>query len=70
MIVGVDTTLGEMLSPSQVNTFLSCLAKWYSRYGVGVPEAAPWRPVLRFRTGSRQKIEIKQDLPAQQLEES
>ena len=24
----VDTTLGELLSPSQVNTFLACPAKW------------------------------------------
>jgi hypothetical protein len=31
----VDTTLGGATLPSQVNTFLSCPAKWYFRYGLG-----------------------------------
>ena len=34
----VDRTLGELLSPSQINTFLSCLAKWYFRYALGLAE--------------------------------
>jgi hypothetical protein len=34
----VDNTLGELLSPSQVNTFLSCPAKWYFRYALGLRE--------------------------------
>src|SRR5262245_11459119 len=31
---------GEVLSPSQVNTYLSCPAKWYYRYGAGLPDPA------------------------------
>jgi hypothetical protein len=34
----VDTTLRELLSPSQVNTFLLCSAKWYFRYALGLAE--------------------------------
>ena len=34
----VDRMLGERLSPSQVNTFLSCPAKWYFRYALGLAE--------------------------------
>src|SRR5215831_12244046 len=29
---------GEVLSPSQASTFLSCLAKWWFRYGLGLPD--------------------------------
>jgi putative RecB family exonuclease len=32
--------LGEVLSPSQVNTYLTCPAKWYFRYLVGLSEPA------------------------------
>ena len=32
--------LGEVLSPSQVNTYLTCQAKWYFRYLVGLSEPA------------------------------
>ena len=72
----VDTTLGELLSPSQVNTFLSCSAKWYFRYALGLAEpptgalalGAAFHSVLA--ANFRQKIETKQDLPAQGLEES
>jgi CRISPR/Cas system-associated exonuclease Cas4 (RecB family) len=32
--------LGEVLSPSQVNTYLTCPAKWYFRYLVGQSEPA------------------------------
>jgi len=32
--------LGEVLSPSQVNTYLTCPAKWYFRYLVGLVEPA------------------------------
>jgi CRISPR/Cas system-associated exonuclease Cas4 (RecB family) len=34
------TTLGEVLSPTQVNTFLSCPAKYFFRYGAGLPDPA------------------------------
>src|SRR5215472_13478636 len=29
---------GEVLSPSQASTFLSCSAKWWFRYGLGLPD--------------------------------
>jgi CRISPR/Cas system-associated exonuclease Cas4 (RecB family) len=32
--------LGEVLSPSQVNTYLTCPAKWYFRYLIGLSEPA------------------------------
>lgn len=31
---------GELLSPSQVSTFLGCAAKWWFKYGVGLPDPA------------------------------
>ena len=31
---------GEILSPSQASTFLSCSARWYFRYFLGLPDAA------------------------------
>ena len=72
----VDATLGELLSPSQVNTFLSCPAKWYFRYALGLAEPPTGTLALGTAFHSvlaanfRQKIETKQDLPAQALEES
>lgn len=71
----VDTTLGELLSPSQVNTFLSCPAKWYFRYAIGLREPPTGTLALGtafhsvLATNFRQKIETKQDLPAEELEQ-
>ena len=31
---------GEVLSPSQASTFLSCSAKWWFRDGLGLPDPA------------------------------
>jgi hypothetical protein len=59
-----------------VNTFLSCPAKWYFRYAPGLREPPTGALALGTAFHSvlaanfRQKIETKQDLPAQQLEES
>jgi CRISPR/Cas system-associated exonuclease Cas4 (RecB family) len=36
----VREELGELLSPSQVGTYLTCPAKWYFRYLVGLTEPA------------------------------
>ena len=72
----VDATLGELLSPSQVNTFLSCPAKWYFRYAIGLREPATGTLALGtafhsvLASNFRQKIETKQDLPADELAES
>jgi hypothetical protein len=30
--------LGEVLSPSQVRTFLDCSARWWFKYGLGLPD--------------------------------
>jgi len=38
--VAVTEALGEWLSPSQVTTYLSCPAKWYFRYLIGLIEPA------------------------------
>jgi hypothetical protein len=71
----VDATLGELLFPSQVNAFLSCPAKWYVLYAIDL--RGP-RGTLALGTAFhsvlaanfRQKIETKQDLPSDELEES
>jgi len=76
MTAAVDTTLGELLSPSQVNTFLSCPAKWYFRYALGLAEPPTGTLALGTAFHSvlaanfRQKMETKQDLRAQELAES
>ena len=36
--VAVTEALGESLSPSQVNTYMTCPAKWYFRYLIGLSE--------------------------------
>jgi len=33
-----NETLGDILSPSQANTFLNCSAKWWFKYGLGLPD--------------------------------
>ena len=33
-----NATLGAVLSPSQCNVFLGCSAKWWFRYGAGLPD--------------------------------
>jgi len=33
-----NATLGGLLSPSQVNMFIGCSAKWWFRYGAGLPD--------------------------------
>src|SRR5581483_3915992 len=32
-----NATLGTILSPSQVKTFLDCSARWWFQYGLGLP---------------------------------
>jgi hypothetical protein len=36
--VAIAEALGESLSPSQATTYLTCPAKWYFRYLVGLSE--------------------------------
>lgn len=33
-----ETLPGELLSPSQVSTYLGCAAKWYFKYQLGLPD--------------------------------
>ena len=39
-VATVTEALGELLSPSQATTYLTCPAKWYFRYLVGLSEPA------------------------------
>jgi len=61
-------TLGEILSPSQVNTYLTCPAKWYFRYLVGLSEPATGALALgkafhaTLATNFRQKLATGCDL--------
>ena len=61
----LDTTLGELLFPSRVNTFVSCPAKWYFRYALGLVEPPTGTLALGTAFHSvlaanfRQKIESK-----------
>jgi RecB family exonuclease len=65
----VANGVGELLSPSQVKTFLNCPAKWYFHYMVGLQE--PKNGSLALGTAFhaalsqnfRQKIESRCDLP-------
>jgi RecB family exonuclease len=59
-----------VLSPSQVNTFLECPAKWYYRYMLELPEAITSSLALgravdeAISYNFRQKAETREDLPA------
>jgi hypothetical protein len=59
-----------VLSPSQVNTFLECPAKWYYRYMLELPEAITSSLALgrsvdeALSYNFRQKAETREDLPA------
>src|ERR1035438_1997307 len=33
-----NETLGNLLSPSQANQFLNCSARWWFKYGAGLPD--------------------------------
>ena len=63
-------TLGELLSPSQVNTYLTCPAKWYFRYLVGLSEPATGNLALgkafhqTLAANFRQKISSGHDMDA------
>jgi hypothetical protein len=59
-----------------VNTFLSCPAKWYFRYALGLAEPTTGALALgtafhsALAANFRQKIGTKQDLPDEELQES
>ncbi len=61
-------TLGELLSPSQANTYLTCPAKWYFRYLVGLGEPTTGSLVLgkafheTLAGNFRRKMSSKRDM--------
>ena len=69
----VATDLGEVLSPSQVNMFLNCPAKWYFRYLIGLSEPATGSQALgtafhaTVAANFRQKISTHRDAPMDEM---
>ena len=64
----VDTTIASMLSPSQLNCWLDCQAKWYYKHVLNLPDVQGANLTLGRAVHSAlgenfaQKIETKQDL--------
>ena len=73
--VAVTETLGEALSPSQVNTYMTCPAKWYFRYLIGLSEPTTGALALgKAFHGTlawyfRQKLSTGRDMKAEELRE-
>ena len=73
--VAVREALGESLFPSQVNTYMTCPAKWYFRYPIGLSE--PTRGALALgqvfhgtlARNFRQKLSASHDMEAEELRE-
>lgn len=65
----------EYISPSQINTYLRCPAQYYFRYieGLIIPPKAALTKGKAVHSGNeynyKQKIETKQDLPLNQVQE-
>ena len=74
--VTVTEALGELLSPSQVNTYLTCPAKWYFRYLVGLSEPATGALALgkafhgTLAQNFRQKMSTGSDMESDALAEA
>jgi CRISPR/Cas system-associated exonuclease Cas4 (RecB family) len=72
----VREELGELLSPSQLCTFLNCPAKWYFHYLVGLAEPATGALALgkafhaTLATNFRQKMSTGQDMGAAEVREA
>ena len=72
----VAEALGESLSPSQVNTYITCPAKWYFRYLIGLSEPTTealalgktfhGTPARTFRP----KLRTGHDMEAEELREA
>jgi len=71
----VREELGELLSPSQVSTYLTCPAKWYFRYLVGLTEPATGALALgkafhaTLATNFRRKLASGHDLEPVEVHE-
>jgi len=71
----VREELGELLSPSQVNTYLTCPAKWYFRYLAGLTEPATGALALgkafhaTLATNFRRKLTGGRDMEPAEVQE-
>jgi putative RecB family exonuclease len=74
--VAITEPLGESLSPSQVNTYMTCPAKWYFRYLIGLSEPTSGALALgkafhaTLARNFRQKIGTGRDMENGQLSEA
>ena len=71
--VAVTEALGESLSPSQVSTYMTCPAKWYFRYLIGLSEPTTGALALgkafhgTLARNFRQKMSTVRDMETQEL---
>jgi CRISPR/Cas system-associated exonuclease Cas4 (RecB family) len=71
--VAVTEALGESLSPSQVSTYMTCPAKWYFRYLIGLGEPTTGALALgkafhgTLARNFRQKMSTGRDMETQEL---
>jgi RecB family exonuclease len=69
----LNLDVAEVVSPSQVNTYLDCAAKWFFKHFRGLPDVKDAKRALgkavhkALETNFRQKIETKKDLGREQL---
>ena len=73
--VAVTEVLGESLSPSQVNMYMMCPAKWYFRYLIGLSEPTTGALALgkafhgTLARNFRQKLNTGHDMETRELSE-
>ena len=74
--VVVTEALGESLSPSQLSTYMTCPAKWYFRYLIGLSEPATGALALgkafhgTLARSFRQKLRTGHDMEAERTTRS
>ncbi len=73
--VAITEALGESLSPSQVSSYMTCPAKWYFRYLIGLSEPTTGALALgkafhgTLARNFRQKMSTVRDMEAKELRE-
>ena len=73
--VAITEALGESLSPSQASTYMTCPAKWYFRYLIGLREPTTGALALgkafhgTLAQNFRQKLSTGRDMDAKELRE-
>lgn len=74
--LAVTEALGESLSPSQANTYLTCRAKWYFRYLLGLTERTTGAVALgrafhaTLARNFRQKMSTERDMQSAELRDA